>query len=40
MEYMGLFHKYKVNRRLTNKEREGRLDPKVKLEVQPIHQLS
>ena len=40
MEYMGLFHKYKVNRRLTDKEREHKLDPKVKLEVQPIHQLT
>ena len=40
MEYMGLFHKYKVNRLLTDKERERQLDPKVKLEVQPIHQLT
>lgn len=40
MEYTGLVIKYPIHRELTNGERENQLRQNVRLDVEPIHQLS
>lgn len=40
MDYTGLFPKFKINRPLTDEERELRFDQKKRIDCEPVHQLA